>query len=121
MAAKFFIQILSKTREKNWPASEILRVEWSSFSQKTVILVSLPVGGYPSQDPQNLVGMVPMGFKFCSQDPSMKQEKKIELSVKSKSQTVEFWLKKDKFSVILEEGRGPLGSSNFAGEGSYGP
>ena len=77
MAAKFFIQILSKTREKNWPASEILRVEWSSFSQKTVILVSLPVGGYPSQDPQNLVGMVPMGFKFCSQDPSMKQEKKL--------------------------------------------
>ena len=86
-----------------------------------VILVSLPVSGYPPSAPPKFGGDGSYGFQIFSTRPLHDTGKKIDLSVKSKSQTVEFWLKKDKFSVILEEGRRPLGSSNFAGEGSYGP
>ena len=81
MAAKFFIQILSKTREKNWPASEILRVEWSSFSQKTVILVSLPVSGYPPSAPPKFGGDGSYGFQILPTRPLHDTGKKIDLSV----------------------------------------
>ena len=65
--------------------------------------------------------MVPMGAKFCPQVPPNETGKKIDLYVKSQRQTVKLWPKKDKFSILLGGGLHPLGSSKFAGDGSYGP
>ena len=49
---------------------------------KKIILVSLVGVASPLQELQNLVGMVPVGAKFCSHISSKTQEKK-DLPVKS--------------------------------------
>ena len=56
-------------------------VKRSSFRQKMIILVLIPVGGFtpPLQDPYNLMGMVLMGPKFCPQFSFMTKEKKLTL------------------------------------------
>ena len=62
---------------------------WVMIIWVMIILVALPGGGFTPQDSQNLVGIVTMGANLCPQVRSKTRGKKFDLSVKSKSQTVE--------------------------------
>ena len=55
-----------------------------------VILMSLPVSGYPPSAPPKFGGDGSYGFQILPTRPLHDTGKKIDLSVKSKSQTVEF-------------------------------
>ena len=78
MGPKFCPQVPPPmTQEKKLTRLQNPRVKRLSFSQKMIISVFIPGVVPPPQDPQNLVGMVPMGPKFCPQACSMKREKKL--------------------------------------------
>ena len=104
-------KVPSKTQEKKLISMWNQRVKWSSFIQKRSFWCHYQVG-FTTKDPQNLVGMIPVGAKFA-QKSSLWHRKKIELFVKSKSHTVRFQPKNGHFGVITRSGFAPPRTQNI--------
>ena len=120
MGANLCPQFRSKTQGKNMHCLWNPIIKQSSFSQKMIILMSLPGVVSTPQDPQNWVGMVPLGAKFHPQVPFMTRGNKL-------TYLWNLWVKRSSFCqkmVVLASLPGvvlyPPGPPKFDGDGSYG-
>ena len=117
---KFCPQDPSKRQGKTWPACEILEQKGWILAQKCSFWIYYPGWFCIPWDPQNMVGMVLMGPKFCTQVPSRIQGKKLPYLWNKTVQPFSFSTKKIDFGVITGGGFNPPGPPGFSRGGSCG-